>query len=834
MPELMPPSRIPGARALGGILTLGLALAAVARADGPPLPAGAPAAGQAALVASEETWSFGEVEQGIICERTIELYNRGALPIEITRVAPSCGCTTAKLESMSIAAGEKRPLKVTFDTHRRRGAQGGHIQIESTDRARPAFTLSFSAVVDAPPQPIMRVIPHELELGLLVPGREPRGTVEVENGGQRDLVISELRPSPGMDLDRAMPLPVTVAAGAKLELPVRLKPHPTHGIVRETLLIVSNDVTFPNFGLSIMAYAPGDATPILEVLPSLWDFGVVPAASTTTARVTIANAGRADLRIEAIRTSDPISVALPTPLVVGPGKSAEFVLGLANAQLHAGKAIDRYLWIVSNDPRTSQRSFEVTGYIEPVAPPGAPPQLPPAVPPPVAPQPAPPPPAAAPTPDAPPAAVGQATPSPAPALAAATPVRTVRLAVSGDRRGEIEPCQCAEGRLGGFARELTILDGYRAAGLGPLVLGSGDLVGPPEPHFELRAEVALDAMSAAGYGAVTLGEAELRFGPERLRRLVERARFPVVSANVLDAATGKPFTGRRFVVLENGGARVAVTGVLAAEYPFAPAGEGPRFRVEDPVATLAALVPEMRKAADTVVVLAHVGREGALGLAARVPDIDVLVVGHGSESPETIERAGNGPVVIENSDKGKFVYRVDLGVAAAAPHIVSASLERLALSPGVGADGRVEAILAAYRAQLVNLAPPAVETPGAPRFAGASSCLGCHAAAAAVWQRSDHAHALATLDKVDHGYEPECVKCHVAGYGLAGGFRTRALTPDLGSVQCESCHGPGADHVARPAKGYGRVTAPEQCLRCHTPDNSPRFNLGSYWAKVKH
>ncbi|HYE75402.1 MAG TPA: multiheme c-type cytochrome, partial [Blastocatellia bacterium] len=67
------------------------------------------------------------------------------------------------------------------------------------------------------------------------------------------------------------------------------------------------------------------------------------------------------------------------------------------------------------------------------------------------------------------------------------------------------------------------------------------------------------------------------------------------------------------------------------------------------------------------------------------------------------------------------------------------------------------------------------------------------------------------------------------------GFVNIKATPQFANVQCESCHGPGAEHAKLPKRGeYKTPAAPQSCMVCHDRENSPDFVFEKYWPVVAH
>ncbi|NUO47813.1 MAG: hypothetical protein HOV80_03035, partial [Polyangiaceae bacterium] len=96
----------------------------------------------------------------------------------------------------------------------------------------------------------------------------------------------------------------------------------------------------------------------------------------------------------------------------------------------------------------------------------------------------------------------------------------------------------------------------------------------------------------------------------------------------------------------------------------------------------------------------------------------------------------------------------------------------------------------------------------------------------AVWNKTAHAHAYATLEKQFVEFNLDCVGCHVTGYEKPGGSTVTAVEK-LKDVGCETCHGPGSLHANDPKKKGLIVTKPDpkSCVsECHHPPHVEGFD----------
>jgi hypothetical protein len=88
-----------------------------------------------------------------------------------------------------------------------------------------------------------------------------------------------------------------------------------------------------------------------------------------------------------------------------------------------------------------------------------------------------------------------------------------------------------------------------------------------------------------------------------------------------------------------------------------------------------------------------------------------------------------------------------------------------------------------------------------PNYAGAQACIECHQNIHTEESLTRHADAFTDPRFVAKGGQTNsaCLPCHTVGYGLPTGFVSKEdanTNPRLAGVQCESCHGPAANHAA--------------------------------------
>jgi peroxiredoxin len=225
------------------------------------------------------------------------------------------------------------------------------------------------------------------------------------------------------------------------------------------------------------------------------------------------------------------------------------------------------------------------------------------------------------------------------------------------------------------------------------------------------------------------------------------------------------------------------------------------------------------------------GREGGFEISPRNPNLEDVGCEscHGRGGPhlstELVKRTDYEPDCVQCHDAK---HSLGFDYASFLPRISHAANKGiLALPPG-----ERQRILEERGALRKELLPTAAD------HVGSLACQSCHPAEFETWSGGPHARAVASLAKTGKEADADCLACHTTAFGRSGGFPEDAAVAqheDLARVGCESCHGPGGDHVKEGTPKIGNIVSLgdkcdscvilQICGSCHDDANDPGFEF---------
>ena len=180
--------------------------------------------------------------------------------------------------------------------------------------------------------------------------------------------------------------------------------------------------------------------------------------------------------------------------------------------------------------------------------------------------------------------------------------------------------------IGGIARRATLVKKIKAEAKNCWLIDAGDCMDGSPFSVEFFAQADYAAMNTVGYDFGVFGNHDFNMTVPQFEALIKTPTFPLVLANVSEKKTKQSILPP-YIIKEWGGLKVALFGLVTSSTKTYTAAKA-AYKVDDPLTVAAALVPELRKKADLVIAITHIGLDEDRQLARQVPGIDVIVGAH--------------------------------------------------------------------------------------------------------------------------------------------------------------------------------------------------------------
>ena len=405
---------------------------------------------------------------------------------------------------------------------------------------------------------------------------------------------------------------------------------------------------------------------------------------------------------------------------------------------------------------------------------------------------------------------------------------TLNLVYSGNLDGELEPCGCTvEGDMGGLKRHATMIDMLRKKDSELVFVSTGGVLVSDTATDRIKSKYILSGMASLNYDAVGMQWKDFNFGESFL-----------LSANL-------PF------VLSNQNSQLPIKRIIKRQkiniafYQWLEDQEHQMMHADDLLKTVFDLnrfEEELKtsKQAGNITIVSTTVRKKRLDEKLPLKYIDILLRPARSEQFSQPEKI-SGALILEAGVRGMRFGQLKVKLDNK-NNVMNWQHEVIDLNSTINDSPKMDAWYKEYNAELEQDYKNRIEirksiSEGASPYAGAESCKKCHDEEYQSWQKTNHAHAFKSLEKVNKIFDSNCVGCHSVGFEQQGGFFDASITAHLKNVQCESCHGAARQHVDSKGKTLtlnSQWSRADICQQCHNSKHSPVFDMGKYWPQVEH
>ncbi|MBA4147534.1 MAG: hypothetical protein H0X66_05410 [Verrucomicrobia bacterium] len=412
-----------------------------------------------------------------------------------------------------------------------------------------------------------------------------------------------------------------------------------------------------------------------------------------------------------------------------------------------------------------------------------------------------------------------------------------------DTRGRLVPCGCFTGQNGGLTRLKTTLE--KLAEPMAIRLDVGDAIRGTADFNLIEYKYILEAYAGMQFDALNIGHREAQLSKGQLDTIKQSAPVKLISANLFDKKSGERVF-EPFHIIQRGRHKIAIVGVVDPRGLNETLGEG--LMVEKMETVLGTLVPELKKKADFIVLLAFTDETTLAQLAREFYELNIILGGKVSQPAQDLRKENRSFIsYTANESRTLGVLQVQVSTEN---KLTATSQEMILLHDRIHEHGSVKTLAANYRDE-IRKTPLQVDDPAflqenvvpgiktAATYVGSQSCAECHSSAMATWKKSGHAHAFETLIETKADADPNCIGCHTVGFGTPSGYRREFASSKLVDVGCESCHGPGSLHVNQRLAGElvtfkFRPLGAGDCQKCHHGEFSRPFDWDEFWPLIQH
>jgi hypothetical protein len=390
-------------------------------------------------------------------------------------------------------------------------------------------------------------------------------------------------------------------------------------------------------------------------------------------------------------------------------------------------------------------------------------------------------------------------------------VSTVTIFLTGDVLGELKPCGCASGQLGGLDRRTAIFE--EVAHDRRLVIDTGNFIGDQTEQDIIKFDIIMQSLAMLGYDIINLTENDIRIAQDL--GLLEGTSFDIITHACDTEAKVPPSRARELQV----GDRCLLVAVASAK-----AGSRQIDFVQK-------LFPTKHNGHDGPILNILITDNCQEPFIEHISDmavVDVLICPASADEPVILDGQREKPLVLTVGRLGKYVGR--LTVRLGEERKLQLDYTKVPVDEQLPADEQLAQLYKEYQLMVKeeNLLEKVIKVPLPEdmEYLGSTSCgfgSSCHQYEYEKWSEKEHAKAYQTLVDVGSQYDPECIKCHVVGLDYETGFVSEKSPKDLRNVGCEVCHGPGSKHMMAilMAEEDTETSEPKsECIDCHTSEHS--------------
>jgi 5'-nucleotidase / UDP-sugar diphosphatase len=227
--------------------------------------------------------------------------------------------------------------------------------------------------------------------------------------------------------------------------------------------------------------------------------------------------------------------------------------------------------------------------------------------------------------------------------------------------------------VGGFHELSFIVDSIRHAKPATLLIDAGDVMtGNPITEYTYggaEGGALFEMMNRIGYELWTPGNHDFDISSANLRQLTKIAKFPTISANILDTLNQFPVNNKEYAIIEKNGLKIGIIGIMSDDfYNLVNKNSSAGIKILPSTETVKRVAALLNPQTDLLIALTHQGVDEDSVLAMNVQGIDLIIGGH-SHTRLKHPKKVNGVLIVQTGSNSENLGVLDLKMET--HHIIS-------------------------------------------------------------------------------------------------------------------------------------------------------------------
>lgn len=338
------------------------------------------AQGKAVIKFEKQTIDFGSFKEADGVQTTsFKFKNDGDVPLVLSNVRASCGCTTPKWTREPVAPGATGEIQVSYNPKNRPGSFNKSVTVTS-NASVPTSVLRITGKVAQREKTLAEQYPREigtlrvksnyLSFAKLKQGDVVTKELELVNDTDEPVKV-DFRTVPGHLTAVAEPTTIPAKGRGTLKVTYDTKAAKTYGFASHRIYLSLNGSKDYKSSVGISATIEEDFSdlspeqlaqaPVAAFAPKTYDFGEMKQGEKKDHTFTLTNNGKTDLHIRRVRSSCGCTAVAPSKKVIAPGETAPIKVTFDSRGKRGRQS--KSITVITNDPKTPTTTLRISSNV---------------------------------------------------------------------------------------------------------------------------------------------------------------------------------------------------------------------------------------------------------------------------------------------------------------------------------------------------------------------------------------------------------------------------------------------------------------------------------------